>query len=416
MSSPATVRHRQLPHSPSATCTSTSSDCNYSFDPDNRHADFSTELKSFGSHETSSSEQTEKIPNSDTNNERENIDQTSKLPSIFDYFILGRPKFLMYSLACHVVGVLVAAQQGNRVDWVSLALLQITIWLSHLMTHYINEYGDYEADKFNTNAGSWTGGSKILQTRGIPKVKALIIGITLQVFALIAGASSVLRYVALHAGVNMAIPENFDDALAIITATMHNLPYSFVLFGLSVFFVAFAYSLPPFRLSAVGMGEVCVSYVLTLSTPVVGCLLQGGQVTVHFLLLLIPLFLFNVSRMVIMNIPDRAGDLAAGKVTSVVMLGESRAVMLTHIVNLATYLIVIPQLGLGRILTTAYLLPLPLRWWQSLRISVSHWWTRKQLVDSIPFIESIFILATVSALAAGLVCEMHEPCAAWFAT
>ncbi|EGD72828.1 hypothetical protein PTSG_04557 [Salpingoeca rosetta] len=379
---PATPTHRRLPESPHDT---------------HHHHHHSPHLQSQADEDTPRPHATKKLP-----------------ARPMDYVVMGRPKFLMYSLACHAVGVLVALQQGCEVDLVSCALLQLTVWCTHLMTHYINEYGDYEADKLNTNAGSWTGGSKILHSRGLSRNVALVIGIVLQVLAFLSGAACVLRFVNIRHGVPLDIPQSTDDALELVTSTFAHLPHAFVLFGVSVFFVAFAYSLPPLRLSAVGLGEVCVSYVLTFSTPVVGCLLQGGSITFRFVLLLIPIFIMNLNRMIIMNIPDRHGDAAAGKVTSVVMVGEHRAVAINNILYLATYLIVLPQLQLGPIITTAYLLPLPLRWWQSLRINTPHWWGVRHLVDSIPFVESVFILTTVVFLVAGLACELDDTCAAWF--
>ena len=341
--------------------------------------------------------------------------QQQQQPAGFlDYVVLGRPKFLLYSLACHAVGVLVAQQKGCEIDWLSAALLQLTIWSTHLMTHYINEYGDYDADRLNTNAGSWTGGSKVLHKKGVSRTVPLVIGIVLQVVAFCCGAASVLRFVHVRHGVPVLPPQSMDDVQALVVQTFAHLPLAFVLFGLSVFFVAFAYSVPPLRLSAVGLGELCVSYVLTFTVPVVGCLLQGGALTYDFFLLLTPIFLMNLNRMIIMNIPDRAGDRAAGKVTSVVMVGEERAVAINNAVYLATYLVILPQLNLGPVLTVAYLLPLPLRWWQSLRINTPVWWSDRHLVDSIPFVESMFILVTVTSLALGLFCQGHEECSAFF--
>ena len=51
----------------------------------------------------------------------------SRAAQLGDLIRLGRPKFLFYSLACHAVGVLVALQQGARVDVPSLLALQLTI-------------------------------------------------------------------------------------------------------------------------------------------------------------------------------------------------------------------------------------------------------------------------------------------------
>jgi 1,4-dihydroxy-2-naphthoate octaprenyltransferase len=326
---------------------------------------------------------------------------------------LGRPKFLFYSLACHLVGVFVAQTQGRPIDWANVALLQLTIWFTHLMTHYVNDYGDYEADMLNNNAGSWTGGSKVLRTGLIERHTALLMGLGLMVLAIMAGAACVIRYTLLHAGVVLPSIWSLDSVAELILAVLHSVPWGFVLFGLSTFFVAWAYSLPPLRLSANALGEVCVSYVLTFTTPVVGCLLQQGQLSYGFVTLLLPLFLMNLNRMVIMNIPDREGDGKADKVTSVVLIGEDKAVQLNNLIYLWVYCLLLPQLPLSTTVRLAYYVPLPLRFWQSLRINVSNWWNDRALTDSIPFVESLYILVSVCCLNVGLMLDERDDIQAW---
>ena len=101
----------------------------------------------------------------------------------------------------------------------------------------------------------------------------------------------------------------------VILSVLKQIPWPFVLFGLSVIFVSAAYSLPPLRLSANALGELCVSYVLTFVTPTVGLLIQDGRFTYDFWLTLLPLFIVNASRMIVMNIPDRDGDSKGNKVS-----------------------------------------------------------------------------------------------------
>eukprot|EP00730_Choanoeca_flexa_P011515 TRINITY_DN26969_c0_g1_i1.p1 TRINITY_DN26969_c0_g1~~TRINITY_DN26969_c0_g1_i1.p1 ORF type:complete len:393 (+),score=71.36 TRINITY_DN26969_c0_g1_i1:30-1181(+) len=327
---------------------------------------------------------------------------------------LGRPKFLFYSLACHLVGVFVARNQGQTIDWSNVMLLQLTIWLTHLMTHYVNDYGDYEADVLNENAGSWTGGSKVLRTGQIERRTALLMGMLLLVCATIAGAACVVRYAMIAAGVVFPTDWTATTIMSLLQDIALATPWTFVLFGISTFVVAWAYSLPPLRLSANALGEVCVSYVLTFTTPVVGCLLHNGSLSYEFIVLLIPVFLMNLNRMVIMNIPDREGDAKAAKVTSVVLIGEEKAVMLNNLIYVWIYTLLLPQLQLSTAVRWAYYLPLPLRLWQSLRINVSAWWNDRALTDSIPFVESLYILVSVSCLNLGLVVQDWPQVQAWF--
>jgi 1,4-dihydroxy-2-naphthoate octaprenyltransferase len=148
---------------------------------------------------------------------------------------------------------------------------------------------------------------------------------------------------------------------------------------------------------------------LTFVTPTVGLLIQGGNFTYDFWKTLLPLFIVNASRMIVMNIPDRLGDEQGGKQTSVVLLGEEKAILLNNILYLATYLVVIPQCDLPFLVSMSYFVPLPLRWWQSLRLNSTAWWTDRAMTDSIPFVESLYVLATVTSLCGGLLAHFGLP-------
>ena len=123
--------------------------------------------------------------------------------------------------------------------------------------------------------------------------------------------------------------------------------------------------------------------------------------------MLIPLIINGVSRMLIMNIPDTDGDRKGGKNTSSVLIGEDKAVMLNNICYLINYFIVIPQLNLPIGVICGLYCTLPLRWWQSLRVNVPNWWTEKYWYDSIPYVESLTVIATGFGLFLGLVYEKY---------
>lgn len=213
--------------------------------------------------------------------------------------------------------------------------------------------------------------------------------------AFIYGFATVWHYL-----VQIGHPPQFDS-LSAWTSLFKHIPWDFVLLGISVFIVALAYSLPPLHLAANALGELCVSYVLTFVTPTVGLIAQQGKVDSAYMMMLIPFFVISTARMIIMNIPDREGDRLGNKITSVVLIGEDRAVQLNNLLYLATYLIIIPQLPLPFPLKVAYCLPLPFRWWQSLRVNSPEWWKNQELTDSIPFYESLYVVATVIGLILG---------------
>lgn len=328
------------------------------------------------------------------------------------YLKLGRPKFLYYSLLCHGVGILLARRQGLQTDWTTAMLAQLTVWCCHLMTHYVNEYGDVNADRLNKNAGSWTGGSKVLVSGEVPPAAALRLGKGFLFATVLSGAVTAIRVASRVGGVPLSWPSSPGEALTLLGALFAALPLEYVLIGVSVIAVALAYSLPPMRLSAHALGEVCVAYVLTFAAPLTGLYAQGGHLSFEVACILLPACLVNLNRMIVMNLPDREGDALDNKDTSVVLVGEERAVAITNVLTLLVYFAILPQLGLPRAVCLGYLAPLPLRWWQTLRINIPQWWTDRRLVDSIPFVESMYVLATVAGLLGGLACDQSTTCSA----
>ena len=147
--------------------------------------------------------------------------------------------------------------------------------------------------------------------------------------------------------------------------------------------------------------------MLTFCTPAVGLLIQGGQLDLAFVQSLIPFFIISSVRMMVMNIPDREGDRQGGKITSIVLIGEEKAIIVHNLLTMVTYAMVLPQVPMPSALRIAYCIPLPFRWWQSLRLNYPKWWTEKSaLSDSIPFVESLYVLATASAMCFGMLVLM----------
>ena len=202
-------------------------------------------------------------------------------------------------------------------------------------------------------------------------------------------------------------------------------PISFILIGFSVLILSIFYSLEPIRLSKRGIGEWIVSYVLTIATPSVGVLIQGGEISTSFIMNLLPLFLLNTVRMMIMNIPDKDGDEKGGKVTSVVMIGEKSTMFLHNLLTMFNYLILIPLIlrpTMPPHMMIGYYLALPLRWYVSLRLnsttkpscqnedekinfdnssSFLSWWDKQEERDALPYLESMFILSSIVGLCVG---------------
>jgi 1,4-dihydroxy-2-naphthoate polyprenyltransferase len=144
-------------------------------------------------------------------------------------------------MAMHLLGVIEAYKQNQIIDWNIFILVQFTITITNSMTHFFNEYGDYEADKFNKKYGAWTGGSKILKNDLLPKRTALVLGVLFLFLSILGGVLTLIYYIFYM--------EN----------TMLINIFGFFIYGLSV------------------------SYVLTFATPIIGCLIQNGFITQPFI-------------------------------------------------------------------------------------------------------------------------------------
>jgi 1,4-dihydroxy-2-naphthoate octaprenyltransferase len=159
--------------------------------------------------------------------------------------------------------------------------------------------------------------------------------------------------------------------------------------------LAWAYSAPPFVLHSRGLGELTTAVVVTLLTPLVGFVLQGGGVSIaggpgpwnlaapiaraaltSIMPVIVPLAALQLAMLLAIEFPDAAGDAVVGKRTLVVRLGALGAAALYRAVLVATYGS-IPLLVAGgllpRVAALAFALPAPLAGWQFWRLGTGAW-------------------------------------------
>lgn len=213
----------------------------------------------------------------------------AELPALKDIFRLGRPKFLMYSNVIFTIGVVAAYK--NKPD--SNFQLSFYIWVCllahsiHAMTHYFNEFYDYEADCANKNPSPWTGGSRVLvEGKMKPEVSLYI-----------------ARLIALFVVTNVAV----------IYIVYGNTPLCVTIL-LGVIF-AHGYSAWPLVTSRRGLGEVTVCLVLNVLAPLTGYQSLdpesplGSSLLWPILLSMLPM---QYVRIMVMNMADYEGDEVAG--------------------------------------------------------------------------------------------------------
>jgi 1,4-dihydroxy-2-naphthoate octaprenyltransferase len=279
------------------------------------------------------------------------------------YVKLGRPKFLLYSLVTYGLGASVFLLHEGTVDLAPFALGLLFGWCGHLMTHYANEYFDYEADRANPNRTGWTGGSGVLVQGLVPREGSLAAGL-------------VLLFVCL--------------ALLVLMPDLASRAIGLALLALAWFYVA-----PPLRLNYRGAGEVTVAIALVGLGPLLAYRLQGGTQIGALLLTVAPIVLIQYARMLVMNLADRPGDLAVGKRTLAARLGPRRTAWLFAVVQIVAYgsLPFLTSAGVPHAVAWAVALTLPLSIVQTLRL------LRGDLADPERANSVVFWASTHSALA-----------------
>jgi 1,4-dihydroxy-2-naphthoate polyprenyltransferase len=222
-----------------------------------------------------------------------------RLRGLWAFVRLGRPVFLLGGAAMYSLGVAVALVEGGRWNLGLYGPGLLAISGFQLMTHFANDYFDFEADKANANFTRWNGGSRVLSRGELPRWSALL------------GAG-------LSAATGLIV-------VAVLWAR-HPLPLLWPL-SLAIVALAWFYSAPPLRLLATGWGEVDGALVVTILVPIFGFYLHNPSLTGlgRLAVAMVPASLLQFSMLLAVAVPDAQGDALAGKKTLVVRLGVDQA-------------------------------------------------------------------------------------------
>lgn len=254
---------------------------------------------------------------------------------------LGRPLFLGGSFILYALGAAVAVAHGHTIEPVLYLLGQAAVIFFQLMTHYANDYFDYEADRANPTPTRWSGGSRVLVEGELPRGVALGVALLLAV----AGLGVMLALAGMERTGPFALP-----ALVMVLV------------------LSWEYSAPPLRLHSLGLGELAVTLVVTALVPFFGFSLQAPDLVGARVLLLAvaPLCCLQFAMLLAIEVPDAAGDRAVGKRTLVVRLGTERAARLYVLTVAAAYaaLPVLAAVGLPKAIALAAAVPAPVALWR----------------------------------------------------
>lgn len=202
------------------------------------------------------------------------------------YLLATRPAFLTITLAGCLLGLATAVAGGAAFDWVRAVVTLLLALLAHAGINVFNDYCDHlnGTDARNTQRiYPFTGGSRFIQN-GVLTPRQVLAFAALLFAATIAGGLWLLGV----AGTGL------------------------LWIGLTGLFIGWAYSAPPLRLNSRGVGELCVTAGFLLVVAGADYAQRGAFAPLPWLAGL-P-YAFLVANILYINqFPDRAADLASGK-------------------------------------------------------------------------------------------------------
>src|SRR6185503_17692327 len=99
--------------------------------------------------------------------------------ALIAFLRLGRPLFLGGGFLMFGLGAAIAAWHGHAIVPRRYALGQLAVTALQLMTHYANDYFDYDADRANLTPTRWSGGSRVLVEGALPRSAAFVAAVVL---------------------------------------------------------------------------------------------------------------------------------------------------------------------------------------------------------------------------------------------
>lgn len=227
------------------------------------------------------------------------------------FFRLARPAFLIGGLAGFGLGAAVAHFDGFALDWRAYLWGQLIVTSFHLMVHFANDYFDRDTDRLDART-PWSGGSGVLPAGALPPRVAIV-------------SARVCAAIGIAATLRAALYGEWWLAFA----------------GLAIGMLAWAYSAPPLRLLARGLGELDTVAVVALLVPLAGYATFAHALGTHALLATIPGACAMFAMMLAVEIPDVAVDKASGKRNLVVRWGVANAAIIARTFATSAVLLVL---------------------------------------------------------------------------
>lgn len=236
------------------------------------------------------------------------------------YLLATRPAFLTITLAGCLLGLATAVAGGAVFDWVRAVVTLLLALLAHAGINVFNDYCDHlnGTDARNTQRiYPFTGGSRFIQN-GVLTPRQVLVFAMLLFAATIAGGLWLLG----AAGTGL------------------------LWVGLAGLFIGWAYSAPPLMLNSRGVGELCVTAGFLLVVMGADYAQRGAFAPLPWLAGA-PYALLVANILYINQFPDRAADLASGKLHWVARLQPATAAWGYGLILLLAALALLGGIGLG---------------------------------------------------------------------
>jgi 1,4-dihydroxy-2-naphthoate octaprenyltransferase len=248
------------------------------------------------------------------------------------YFAATRPMFLTASTLPVLAGSAWGWWAQGSLDLPVFMTALLAVALVHAAVNVANDVADARSGTDDRNAGRihpFTGGSRFIQNDVLSQAQ-------------------MARWAALllAAGIAVGLFLVYFKGLWVLA------------FGVAGIGLGLAYSLPPLRLSARGLGEVAVALGFGV-LPFSGAYwLQAGTIAAEALLLSLPISLWVMAVLVMNEVPDRNADAATGKRTLVVRLGLGRTAWLYAALQVAAFFMLLLAALAGVLPLAGLILPL----------------------------------------------------------
>jgi 1,4-dihydroxy-2-naphthoate polyprenyltransferase len=293
------------------------------------------------------------------------------------FWQLADPKIWIASTVPMALGGAMAFAYLGSFSWRWFLTGVAAIYLIEIGKNAFNEYVDYRSgvDRYVTpdKRTPFSGGKKTIIDGKLKLKETVVIGL------LTMGAGALI---GLH--------------------VVFNREFHILWFGLAGFFFSSFYSLPPFKFSYRGLGEMVVGLTFGPLITAGTFLVQTHTVTPAVLLASLPLGFLIAGVLWINQYPDFEADLKGGKLNLVVRLGKAKGVTVYGVLFGAAYLVLLLLAALSNNLF--WLLPylsLPLAW-RAVAVARRYFDDIPQLIEANAKTILVYQLAGLGMVAAAL--------------